>query len=204
MTFIDTVSPDQASGDVRTMYERYQATQGYVPNAVKVFSHRPTVMDRWNALLSSIRGNIDPRRYELVTLAAARALRSSYCMLAHGAVLTRDFYSAKQLTAIAANLPTAELTPAEAAMMAFADKLVRDASAITEDDVKSLRAHGLSDAEIFDVAATAAVRCFFSKLLDALGAQPDSAYEAMDSTLKRELTPGRRISADDVDRLPAP
>jgi uncharacterized peroxidase-related enzyme len=200
--FIQTVPPDRASGDVRAMYERYQATQGYVPNAVKVFSHRPAVMAGWDALLGSIRRNLDPRRYELITLAAARALRSSYCMLAHGAVLTRDFYSAEQLTAIAARQPTAELTPAEAAMMAFAEKIARDASAITEADVQTLRAHGLSDADIFDVAATAAVRCFFSKLIDALGAEPDSAYDRVDPELKRQLTPGRRISADAVEHLP--
>jgi uncharacterized peroxidase-related enzyme len=201
VTFIETISPDQASGDVRTMYERYQATQGYVANAVKIFSHRPGVMAGWEALLRSIRGNMDPRRYELVTLAAARALRSSYCMLAHGAVLTRDFYSPEQLTTIAASGPAAELTPAEAAMMAFAEKIARDATAITDADVHSLRAHGLTDAEIFDVAATAAARCFFSKLLDALGAQPDSAYERFSDDLKRELTPGRRISTQPVERL---
>lgn len=95
------------------MYERYQATQGYVPNWAKIFSHRPAVMAGCNALLASVRGNLDARRYELITLAAARAMRSSYCMLAHGAVLERDFYSADQLTAIAANRPTADLTPAE-------------------------------------------------------------------------------------------
>jgi uncharacterized peroxidase-related enzyme len=202
VAFIDTVSPDRASGEVRAMYERYQATQGYVPNAVKVFSLRPGVMAGWNALLSSIRGNLDPRRYELITLAAARALRSSYCMLAHGAVLTRDFYSTEQLTAIAASRPTAELSPAETAMMAFAEKIARDASVITRADVESLRAHGLTDAEIFDVAATAAARCFFSKLIDALGAEPDSAYEDVGADLKRALTPGRGISAEPVERLP--
>jgi uncharacterized peroxidase-related enzyme len=203
MAFIQTVSPDQASGDVRTMYERYQGTQGYVPNWAKIFSHRPAVMAGWGTLLASVRGNLDPRRYELITLAAARALRSSYCMLAHGAVLERDFYSADQLTAIARNLPTAELAPAEVAMMAFAEKVARDATAITEADVAALRAHGLTDAEIFDVAATAAARCFFSKLLDALGAEPDSVYERFPDDLKRELAPGRRISREAVEPLPA-
>ena len=57
-------------------------------------------MATWSAFLASIRGNMDPRRYELVTLAAARALQCSYCMLAHGAILRRDFYSAEQLTEI--------------------------------------------------------------------------------------------------------
>jgi uncharacterized peroxidase-related enzyme len=194
MAFIHTVPVDQAEGEVLAMYEKTQAAVGYVSNYAKVFSHRPPVMAAWSGLLASIRANLDSRRYELITLAAARALRSSYCMLAHGSILRKQFYSAEQLTAIAGSTGGGELAPADAAMMAFAEKVAGDASAITEGDVRALREHGLSDAEIFDVAAAAAARCFFSKLLDALGVEPDAAYESLEAELKRRLTPGRPIS----------
>jgi uncharacterized peroxidase-related enzyme len=203
MAFIHTIPADEATGGVRAMYERTQGAIGYVPNYAKVFSLRPEVMDGWVGLLASVRRQLDPRRYELVTLAAARALRSSYCMLAHGSILARQFYSPSQLTAIAGDPATAELAPAEVAMLAFAEKVVRDASAITAADVETLRAHGFGDGEIFDIAATAAARCFFSKLVDALGAEPDSAFEAMDESLKRRLTPGRPISRATPEGLPA-
>jgi len=202
MAFVQTIPVEQASADVRAMYERAQATLGYVPNYAKLFSHRPHVMAAWSALLGAIRANLEPRRYELITLAAARALRSSYCMLAHGAVLRRQFYSAEQLTAIAEDPAATDLAPSDAAMMAFAEKLARDASAITRADVQSLRDHGFADAEIFDIAATAAARCFFSKLLDALGAEADAAYELLEDDLKRQLTPGRPISRQAVERVP--
>ena len=100
MAFIRTVPVEEASGEVRAMYERTQAGPGYVPNYAKVFSLRPQVMAAWSGLLTSIRGNLETRQYELITLAAARALRSSYCMLAHGSVLREKFYSTAQLTAI--------------------------------------------------------------------------------------------------------
>jgi uncharacterized peroxidase-related enzyme len=202
MAFVDTVPVEQATGEVRAMYERTQGALGYVPNYAKIFSHRPDVMAGWSGLLASIRGHLDTRRYELVTLAAARALRSSYCMLAHGSVLLGKFYSAGQMTAIAGDPATAELAPADVAMMAFAEKLARDASAITEADVRALRAHGFTDAEVFDIAATAAARCFFSKLLDALGAEPDAAFDGLDEGLKRRLTPGRAISRTAGEPLP--
>ena len=202
MAFLHTVPVDRAEGDVRAMYEKTQASLGYVPNYAKAFSHRPEVMAAWSALLASISGNLDRRRYELVTLAAARGLRSSYCMLAHGSILRKQFYTAEQLAAIADTPATAgDLAPADAAMMAFAEKVARDASAITETDVRALREHGLSDAEIFDVAAAAAARCFFSKLLDALGAEPDAAYESLEDELKRRLTPGRPISRETPERI---
>ena len=132
MAFVHTVPVDRAGGDVHAMYARIEAAVGYVPNYAKLFSHRPQVMATWAAFLASIRGNMDPRRYELVTLAAARALQCSYCMLAHGAVLRRDFYSAEQLTEITRDSAASDLTPVEVAMMAFVDKLTRDATAITQ------------------------------------------------------------------------
>jgi uncharacterized peroxidase-related enzyme len=194
MAFITTVPVAEAAGEVRAMYDKTQAALGYVPNYAKLFSHRPQVMAGWSGLLQSIRASLDARRYELVTLAAARALRSSYCMLAHGSVLRNRFYSAEQLAAIVGNTAGAELAAADAAAMAFAEQVARDASAITQADVQALREHGLSDTEIFDLAAAAAARCFFSKLLDALGAEPDAVYESLDDELKHQLTPGRPIS----------
>lgn len=204
MAFVHTVPVDRAGGDVHAMYARIEAAVGYVPNYAKLFSHRPQVMATWAAFLASIRGNMDPRRYELVTLAAARALQCSYCMLAHGAVLRRDFYSAEQLTEITRDPAASDLTPAEVAMMAFVDKLTRDATAITRADVQGLLDRGFTDAEIFDIAAAASARCFFSKLLDALGAEADGAYDFLEDPLKQLLTPGRPMSHDALERVPDP
>jgi uncharacterized peroxidase-related enzyme len=204
MAFVHTVPVDRATGDVRAMYARIEAAVGYVPNYAKLFSHRPQVMATWAAFLGAIRGNMDPRRYELVTLAAARALQCSYCMLAHGAILRRDFYSADQLTEITRDPAASDLTPAEVAMMAFVDKLTRDATSITRADIRGLLDHGFTDAEIFDITAAASARCFFSKLLDALGAEADGAYDFLEDPLKELLTPGRPMSHDALDRVPDP
>lgn len=199
MAFISTIPEDQAPADVKQMYDGEINAKGYIPNYTRVFSHRPQVMAAWSNLLSSIRADMDLRRYELVTLAAARALRSSYCMLAHGSVLRQKFYTPEQLTSIAGDYQTADLTPAEVAMMAFAEQIARDATAITQEDVDALREHGFSDPEIFDITATATARCFFSKTLDALGAQADELYLNLEDDLRRTLVVGRPISGQ-VDK----
>jgi hypothetical protein len=62
---------------------------------------------------------------------------------------------------------------------------------VTEDDIERLRSVGLSDTEIFDVAAAAAARCFFSKLLDATGTRPDSVFRQRIPGLVDDLTVGR-------------
>ena len=195
MPFVSTVAPSAAEGPVREMYDRVLAEQGTIPNWAQLFSLRPAVRDAWAGLVGSIRKTMTLRRYELVTLAAARALHSSYCSLAHGKVLATKVFEPAVVERIMRGEGDALLEPGEVAMMAFAEALVKGADQITERDVAGLRAHGFSDEEIFDIAATAAARCFFSKLLDALGAQADASFNELEPALRAVLTVGRPVAA---------
>ena len=159
------------------------------PNMEKVFALRPDVLRAWQGLNESIKATADFRRHELATLAAARRLRSSYCCLAHGSVLAEQFYDSETV----ARLPEG-LDAADRAVMAFAEKVVDDATSITQADVDELRTHGLSDAQITDVVLAAAARCFFSKTLDALGALPDPHFADLPAELRDAMTVGRPIA----------
>jgi uncharacterized peroxidase-related enzyme len=194
MAFIQTTSPSDAEGSVRDMYEQVQGRFGYVPNWAKAFSLRPGVLDGWTVLLKSIQSNLPVRSYELATLAAARALRSSYCSLAHGNVLATKVFDAPAVTAIMKNEPASPLEARERVMMAFAEKVALNADRITAADVEDLRSHGYRDEEIFDLAAAAAARCFFAKLMDALGVQADATFNDLDPALRQALTVGRPMA----------
>ena len=203
MAFIRTIPPAEAEGPVREMYEQAQSRSGYVPNWAQAFSLRPGVRAGWIALLSSIQSNLPVRSYELATLAAARALRSSYCALAHGSVLADKVFDTATVTGIATDAAESPLEPRERALMAFVEKVVRSADQVTLSDVEGLRTHGYRDEEIFDLASAAAARCFFSKLLDALGVQPDSSFNDLDPTLRQALTVGRPVSDSPSVRVPS-
>jgi uncharacterized peroxidase-related enzyme len=163
-------------------------------NMRSVFAHRPAVFAAWRQLLGAITAEMDERLYELVTLAAAGSLRSSYCSLAHGQVLLERHVSEAELLTLALDPDAAPLTPVESAAMRFARRVVEDATSVSAADVAELRELGLSDAEIFDIAAAAAVRCFFSKTLDALGVRPDARFGALEPGLRAALTVGRPIA----------
>ncbi len=183
MAFIGTVAPAEAQGPVREMYERVRGRFGYVTNWARAFSPRPGVLDGWTALLQSIQANLPVRTYELATLAAARALRSSYCSLAHGTVLATKVFDPPAVTAIATGVPGSPLEPRERAMMAFVERVVLPADRIT--------------------AADGAARCFFSKLLDALGVQADAKFNELDPALRRALTVGRPVADGPESLLPS-
>ena len=171
---VQTVEPETANGQVREMYDADLADGGYIANFSRLFSLNPDAWEAWRALRASLR-RMDPRRYELATLAAAAALRCRYCVGAHAAALESAFYSREELEAIVRDYRHAGLAEVDVAIMALAEQVARDAHRVTDEDVDTLRRHGLSDAEIFDVTLTAAARSFFSKTLDAMGAEPDAA-----------------------------
>jgi uncharacterized peroxidase-related enzyme len=175
------------------MYATDREAFGFLPNLSKAFSLRPDVYRAWRQLNGAIKSNMDTRRYELATMAAAGRLRSSYCMLAHGSVLLDGHLDAGSLVEVVTDHRTAGLTPTEVAVMDLAEKVVDDATAIEQPDIERLRALGLADEEIVDVVLAAAARCFFSKTLDALGVQPDAKYGGLDPELQEALTVGRAI-----------
>jgi uncharacterized peroxidase-related enzyme len=193
MAFVKTTAAAEASGETREMYRRQQGAWGYVPDYAKVFCHRPEVMARWGRLLAEIKRPVDPRRLELVTLATALELKHSACSLAHGNALSK-IISEEVVVAIAKGEDHEDLSDAERAMIAFARRVARDASQITSGEVAGLREeHGFSDAEIFDIAAIAASRSFFTKLLDALGVVPDVGFMKLPEEMRHALTVGRPI-----------
>ncbi len=201
MPFIKTTQPADADDAVTAMYARQQSAWGYIPNYAKVFCYRPEVMARWGQLLAEIKRPLDLRSFELVTFVAAHELRNTACTLAHGKAL-REFFSDEQIVAIAAGKYDAVLNEAEAALLRFARQIARDAARVTAGQVQALKDFGYSDAEIFDVAATAAGRAFFTKVLDALGVEPDAPFRGLEPAFREPLAVGRPIDVRDPVRLP--
>ena len=195
MAFIDTMDDPEIDTEVRAMYDRQQAHYGYVPNYARAFCHRPHVMALWAQLQNGIRREMDKRRFELVTFAAAHALRSTPCSIAHGKVLAQ-FIPAEDVLAIGRGEAPASLSAAEVALIAFARTVAVDATAVTADDVRTLKQHGFSDGEIFDIAATSAARAFWTKLLDALGVETDAALQELEPEFRDALAVGRPLDFD--------
>jgi alkylhydroperoxidase family enzyme len=161
-------------------------------NYERAFETRPDVYATWGELLGAIKAKMDLRRYELATLAAARRLRSSYCSLAHGKVLIKQF--GEPVLEIATDQSSAGLDEVDLAVMDLAERVVDDATGIDAADLQRLRDLGLSDEEITDVILTAAVRSLGTKTLDALGVQPDASYRELEPELREVLVVGRPIA----------
>ena len=131
MSWIRTPPDEGAPSEVAAAFSRDRETLGYVANYTRVLANRPAVLEAWRGLNGAIKASMDPRRYELATVAAALRLRSSYCSLAHGKVLVEQFDGPAAVSTIVATPAAAPLTPVDRAVMTLADKVAAGAAHMT-------------------------------------------------------------------------
>ena len=193
--FIDTIPEDSATGPLAKFYRQQKQTWGFLPNYAGAFSTRPEVAEAWTMLNKSVREGMDRRRFEVATIGAARALRSTYCTAAHAKFLRDECGDEPTLTALADDPSGGGLDEQDRAVYTFAGQVARDAASVRQEDVDALRHVGLSDADIADVVFAAAARAFFTRVLDGLGAQLDvQIAETFAPELLESMVVGRPVA----------
>lgn len=189
MTILRMTPEAEASGLTAEIYDADRRSLGYVPSHTKAMSLNPEAYFAWESLTKAISSSLGIRRYELVTLAAAQAIGSTHCRLAHGKK-TLKIIGEEQLLAIARDFHSADLPASEVAMMDYAVKLSVDAASMTDSDAKRLRDFGFSDREIADITLAAAARNFFSRAVLAMGVDldvPEGVSEELQNALLAPL-----------------
>ena len=190
MTILQTADESEVTGLAAELYAEDLEDYGYVPPHTRAMALNPEAVRAFEALIKSVAPGLGMRRYELVTLAAAGAIGSKACRLAHGQKSLK-YIEADELERVARDFRNAGLPADEVAMMEFAERLSRDSAEMTEQDAAVLRDHGFSDREIVDIALAAAARNFYSRALHALGVEVD-VPPSISPELKDALLSGTR------------
>lgn len=194
--FIPATSEQDASGELAEYYEQQRRAWGFLPNYAAAFATRPDIARAWNALNGAIRDGMDRRRFEIATIAAARALRSSYCTAAHSKFLRDVCGDEPTMRAIVDDPTGAALSDVDREVYRFAGKVAADAASVGQADIDALHAVGLTGAEIADIVFAAAARSFFTRVLDGLGAQLDvQTAETFSPDLRAAMIVGRPAAA---------
>jgi uncharacterized peroxidase-related enzyme len=195
--FIETIPEATATGEVADYYAQQRRIWGFLPDYAGAFSLRPEVAQAWGRLSITVRNGMDRRRYEVATIAAARALGSTYCTVAHSKFLRDECGDEATVRTLAADPEGAALDEQDRAVIAFATKVALDACSVRQEDVDRLREAGLDDRDIADVAYAVGVRAFFTRVLDGLGAQLDAeTARAFDTPLLEAMVVGRPVGPD--------
>lgn len=182
MAFIKVVSPQQASGRLKKIYQRVKAPDGQVDNVLQVHSLRPPTLEGHMAVYKAVlhhSSNQLPEWYlEAVGVLVSRLNGCRYCDGHHAAGLERllkagnlDFES--YISALDNNEPGDPFTPREQLGLAYARKLTHTPGQIEAADINALREAGFSDGEILELNQVAAYFAYANRTVSGLGVNTD-------------------------------
>jgi uncharacterized peroxidase-related enzyme len=180
-TALDLAPPDALPDEVAELFAKCQEKLGLVPNVLAAYAHDPDRLRAFSQMYNSLmlsRGGLTMLEREMIAVAVSAINRCWYCLVAHGAAVRVMSRSPELGEALALDHRFAGLSPRERALVDFARKLTLASADIGEADRAALRAHGLTDKDIWDAAEVAAFFNMSNRLASAVGMVPNPEYHA--------------------------
>jgi len=177
VAWVRLLGEDEVSGELRARYEADLHNLGFVMEATRALSPNPDLAVAVESFEAAVKrtSHLTARDRRLIHLLVAHHIGSPYCVLVYASALERDLGGLKGISAVLADYRTAPgLSPREQAMLDYA--LAAAAGHPSVEHVERLRREGLDDAAIVDVAVTACLRLFGSRVYDALGVETDPFF----------------------------
>lgn len=165
--------------DIRTRILAVQEKSGFVPNVFMVLAQRPeefraffayhdTLMDKDTGLSKAER--------EMIVVATSAVNQCLYCVIAHGAVLRIRAKKPLLADQIAVNYRKADISARQKAMLDFAVKITNESHKVGEPDFAILAEHGLSNDEIWDIAAISAFFGMSNRIANFSSMMPNDEF----------------------------
>jgi len=181
MTWIATISYDDAGGALKKLYDRIKGPDNNVDNIMLAHSLRPHSMEGHMALYKYVLhhpGNALPKWYlETIGVYVSLLNRCRYCIEHHYAGLLRllnDADRGRQIrAALDANDPSAAFDGRELAGLKYVETLTVNATSLGAEDIRALREAGLDDGEILEINQVTAYFAYANRTVLGLGIETE-------------------------------
>lgn len=177
VAWIETVSPEDARGRTREIYEALTARNGRIHNLYRAHSLRPETMEGSDLLYQAVLHCADNRfeawRGELIATWTAALTGCRYAFLNHGANFVADFPDGERgqriLDALWTAVPRGEFDDKTLALLDYAEKLTLRPQDMDESDISALRDAGVDAGEIVEANQICASFNYYVRCLNGLG-----------------------------------
>lgn len=168
--------------DIKQIILSVQEKSGFIPNVFLTLAHRPdefrAFMAYHDALLERD-SNLTKAEKEMIIVATSNDNNCQYCVVAHGAILRIRAKNPLIADQIAVNYRKADLTAKQKAMIEFAMKVSNESRAIGDEDFETLRGHGFTDEDIWDIAGITAFFGLSNRMANFTSMRPNDEFFAM-------------------------
>ncbi|MCA8202207.1 peroxidase-related enzyme [Burkholderia sp. AU33545] len=168
--------------DIRERIATVQEKSGFVPNVFLTLAHRPDEFRAFMAYHDALMdkpGNLTKAEREMIVVATSSVNQCQYCVIAHGAILrirAKDPLIADQ---VATNYRKADITARQKAMLDFAMKVSQTAHQVGEADFDTLKSHGFTDEDAWDIAAISAFFGMSNRIANVTNMRPNAEFYAL-------------------------
>ena len=176
MSWVPLVSDDQASPEIKRMYDYIRKRWGFVPNYFYALGRDAQLLqDQMNLFTNAMYEDRGLPRLikEQIALVVSWLNISSYCLAAHLEILGTLGVDKATGRRLALDYTSAPVEPRVMELFRFADKLTRRPGEMEKADVDRLRAAGWSDAAIVDAVLVASIYACANRFSAGLGLMPD-------------------------------
>lgn len=177
MTWIKTISYNDADGKLKQLYDRVKGPDNNVDNIMLAHSLRPHSMEGHMALykyvLHHTRNTLPKVFLETIGVYVSSLNNCLYCVEHHFAGMSRLLADEERAAAIRealeARKPGDAFEGLELAALEYAAKLTTAADTVTENDIEVLRHAGLDDGEILEINQVTSYFCYANRTVLGLG-----------------------------------
>ena len=180
-TALDLALPDPLPEDVAELFSKCQEKLGLIPNVLVAYAHRPEKLRAFSLMYNDLMlgpSGLSKLEREMIAVAVSSQNRCWYCQVAHGAAVRVLSGKPELGEALVMNWRMAEMDERQRAMVGFAVRMSTESANIAEADRQALRDHGLTDADIWDLAAVAGFFAMSNRMASAVAMQPNPEYHA--------------------------
>lgn len=173
---------DALPEDIRARIVAVHQKAGFIPNVFLAWAHRPAefrAFFAYNDALMEKPDGLTKAEREMIVVATSAVNHCHYCVISHGAILRIRAKHPLLADQVAINYLNAELTPRQRAMLDFAVKVAARSHDVNDEDFATLTGHGMTEDEIWDIGAIAALFALSNRMANLLALQPNAEFYTM-------------------------
>lgn len=178
-TALDLPMVDPLPPQTQKYFDICQEKLGMVPNVLRAHAFDIAKLDAFTALYNDLmlaESGLTKLEREMIAVVVSATNRCFYCLTAHGAAVRALSGNPALGEQLVMNWRIADVTARQRAMLGFAEKVTLASATIEEADRQTLRDHGLSDRDIWDVINVAGFFNMSNRVASATAMQPNPEY----------------------------
>lgn len=168
--------------DLQEVFKKCVDKLGFVPNVLAAYSLRPNKLRNFMAMYNELMlapSGLSKLEREMIAVVVSSVNHCYYCLVAHGQAVRNLSGDPELGEMMVMNYRVAKLDARQRAMLDFAWKLTSIPAQVIEEDREHLRAVGLSNEDIFDLADTVAFYNMSNRMAIGTDMIPNREYHGM-------------------------